>query len=250
MIYNFEGIKNVRDLGGIKTADSRTIKGELLFRTAHLHNATKNDLRRLESFGIKEIFDFRDEFETKKEPDKRVKGANNHNIPALSPLPPFDELDGEELKKIMSNSIEYIFKQIYKDLAESEVSRNAYKRFFRIIISSGGAPVLWHCTQGKDRTGIAAILLLVSLGVSESDALDEYFITNMVMQSEYNSFINSGADSVRAEEFRQIMFVHKECISVFLDSVRENFGSVLGFVKGALEVADEEIADLKKWYLD
>lgn len=250
MIYKFDGIKNARDLGKMKTADGKTVKPKMLFRTAHLHNATRSDLKRLFDFGIKNIVDFRDTFEMQKEPDKALKGADNYNIPALPPLPPFDEFEPEELKKVMNNSIEYIFKAVYKDLAQSDVSIDAYRRFFKIILSSNGAPILWHCTQGKDRTGIAAILLLVALGVDENDAIDEYFITNSVMQSEYNAYINSGINELQAEEFRQIMFVHKECISVFMDSVHKNYGGVLGYVKDGLGITDEEILTLKKWYLE
>lgn len=250
MIYFFDGIKNARDLGGIKSENGQIIKSEMLFRTAHLHNASKKDLKRLNEFGIKNIVDFRDSFETQKEPDKAVKGSENYSLPALPPLPPFEDFEPDELKKVMQNSIEYIFKTIYKDLAESDVSKNAYKQFFKIILSSGGAPILWHCTQGKDRTGVAAILLLVALGVDESDAIDEYFITNSVMQSEYNAYINSGAGELQAEEFRQILFVHEECISVFMDSVYKHYGGVLGYVKNGIGITDDEIMTLKKWYLE
>lgn len=249
MIYKFEGIKNARDLGGIKTESGKTIKPNTLFRTAHLHNATRKDLKRLNELNIKEIFDFRDSYETQKEPDKIVKGANIYSIPALPPLPPFDEFDADELERVMNSSIEMIFKKVYKDLAESDTSKEAYRRFFKTVLASNGAPVLWHCTQGKDRTGIAAILILVALGVSESDALDEYFLTNSVIQSEYNRYINSGANELQAEEFRQIMFVHKECISVFIDSVHKNFGDILGFIRNGLGITEEEIELLKKYYL-
>ena len=250
MIYKFEGIKNARDLGGLKTIDGKTVKSNMLLRSGHLNSATITDIQRLSELGIKEIIDFRDEYEVKREPDKALVGANNQNLPALPPLMPFDEFSKEELQEYFENSVEKVFKGIYKDLAESDVSKNAYRFFFEIILSSNGAPILWHCTQGKDRTGIAAILLLSALGVPYNDIIDEYFITNKVMLEEYEKLQNSGVDESQLSGYHSIMFVHKECIEIYLNSIAKNYGNILSFIKSELGVSDSDITKLKTWYLD
>ena len=250
MIYNFDGIKNVRELGGLKTADGKIVKSNMLFRTAELSNATEEDIKRLCDFGIKEIFDFRDSYEVNKDPDLEVPTAKNHHLPALPPLAPYDDLSDDELKELFEQSVEKIFKIIYKDLAESENAISAYKKFFEIILSSNGAPILWHCTQGKDRTGVGAILLLTALGVPLDAVMEEYFITNEVMQTEFERAVTMGADPITISTFKTVMFVHKECIDIYIDSITKNYGSIGNFIKTALNVSEDAILKLQDWYLE
>ena len=250
MIYSFDAIKNVRELGGIKTIDGKTVKSNMLFRTAELSKATDEDINRLCEFGIKEIIDFRDLYEINKEPDLNVSTANYNSLPALPPLAPYDDLSDSELKRLFDQSVDKIFKVIYTDLATSEISHNAYKKFFEIILSSNGAPILWHCTQGKDRTGVGAILLLTALGVSKQDAVNEYFITNEVMQKEYDRIVNTNADEIVVSTFKTVMFVHKECIDIYLDLICKNYGSIDNYIRTKLELSDSDIEKLRKWYLD
>ena len=100
------------------------------------------------------------------------------------------------------------------------------------------------------RTGIAAILLLSALGVPYNDIIDEYFITNKVMQEEYDKLLNSGVDESQLSGYHSIMFVHKECIEIYLNSIAKNYGNILSFIKSELGVSDSDITKLKTWYLD
>lgn len=61
-------------------------------------------------------------------------------------------------------------------------SNKAYQKMFRLLLEEQ-TPVLLHCTAGKDRTGVAAILILLALDVAEETILDDYMLTNEYRRS-------------------------------------------------------------------
>lgn len=149
MFLDFEKIENVRDLGGMLRLDGTRIRPGVLYRTGKLEHATDADIARLTELGIRYVIDFRDAGEIATAPDRAIPGAEYHSIPALPNLAEnFRPIDDPTYT---AQDVHDDFRRIYRYLAQSPESIGAYGEFFRILLASDGAPVLWHCTQGKDR---------------------------------------------------------------------------------------------------
>lgn len=248
MFHAFEGIENVRDLGGLKRADGARVREGLLFRTGRLTNATDGDIDRLRRLGISEIMDFRDASEVRRDPDREVPGAVNHHLPALPDLSKhFKPVDDPSYT---AEEIHADFQRVYRYLALSTEAHEAYTRFFEILLASEGRPVLWHCTQGKDRTGVAALLLLTALGVDEETIVREYMTTNEFMQRHIDEFEASGAAQEQMAIAREVFYVFEENLRYYLHCLQVEYGTVMNFLELTLGVGPREIAALERYYLE
>ncbi len=247
MFYTFDNIANFRELGGIPASDGRRVKNGLLYRCGELHKASDADISRLsEEFHISKIIDFRDTKETEIRTDRAVNGAEYISIPALPPMP-------AEPMSMMKDDHPLIppqemFPYVYRQLASSLESSVAYRAFFDQLLQSGGKPVLWHCKQGKDRTGVAAILLLTALGVSREEWMRDYLLTNEYMSRRYEEKYAS-LEEEQEREFRKIiMFVREDWLAQYLDIVDKK-GGLNVFLHEQIGVTDAEIEQLKTMYL-
>ena len=158
---------NFRELGGYKTKDGRTVRKGLLYRSAALGSMNERELKALEKMGIRSILDFRSRLEEAAFPDPPVPGATNYHVSAMR------DNDGNDvdyspsaillaaIKEPGFNKVAALTRHAYSFIVfDSE----AYQKMFELLLNEK-APLLFHCTQGKDRTGAAAILLLLALGV-------------------------------------------------------------------------------------
>lgn len=249
MFIAFEGIENARDLGGLTRPDGRRIRKDVLFRTGHLEKATDGDIRRLEEYGVSHVIDFRDLREVRDHPDRPLSGAEHHHIPALGDLhdifakrPDDPTLTPAELHRD--------FITIYRVLALSPHSQTAYEEFFRVLLESEGKPVLWHCTQGKDRTGIAGILLLIALGFEEDAAIEEYLLTNVHANRKIDAFRASGREPEKLDFVKELELVFEENARCWLHCVQVEYGNVQNYLELVLGLGPKEIETLEKYYLE
>ena len=162
-------IQNMRDLGGLKTQDGKTIKPHCLIRSAHLYQAKESDLN-----GIATVIDLRTPGESVQAPDQ-IWHCEYLSLPVFT-----EEEAGISHEKEISA-------QLIPDMAMlyGRLIRECTESLRRIILSimnhdyASGA-VLWHCTEGKDRCGLTTALILESLGVDRKTIMEDYLKTNMV----------------------------------------------------------------------
>ena len=144
--------------------------------------------------------------------------------------------------------------KMYIDFLESETGKRAFSQFLRILLeSSPDRAVLWHCTSGKDRTGLAAMLTLSVLGVEESDIIDDYMLTN-----EYNAgriertrqhLRTRGCNDALTEKATLVFdAVDRRMMENAIAYLKEKYGSVVGYIRSELNISDEEIDMLKEKY--
>ncbi len=145
---------------------------------------------------------------------------------------------------------------MYIGFLTSDSGKKAYSQFFRILL--GAEPdraVLWHCTSGKDRTGLAAMLLLSLLGVEESVIMEDYMLTN-----EYNApRIEGTKKHLRAKGCEEV-FVEKAVLVFdavdrhFMENtiafLKEKYGSILGYIRSELNISAGDMELLKEKYTD
>ena len=243
MFIDFQRIENARDLGGIAVSGGKHIKSGLLLRTAKLEEASDSDISRLaDDYSLKYVLDFRDATELDAHPDREVPGAQNLFIPVLPQLP---EAEGQ----VIVTDPMVVFNRIYREFATEERPVSAYRKFFDILLQGDGA-VLWHCTQGKDRTGIAAILLLTALGADWADIERDYFLTNEFMQPIYDGYAAKHTSERERDIARKFLFVMPECLGIFTSLVEERYGGIMGYLKEKIRLTDAEIEHLRKLYTE
>ena len=249
MFMEFQGIENARQLGGLTREDGARIRQDVLLRTGMLEKATDEDVRWLEELGLAHIIDFRDIREVEDHPDRPVPGAEHHHFAALGNLQNLFKKRPDD-PTMTPAELHHDFTQLYRFLAQSPESQDAYENFFRVLLESGGKPVLWHCTQGKDRTGIAGILLLIALGFDEEQALEEFMLTNTFAQKQLAALEARGVPQERCDFMKEIFFVFRENARFFLDCLQLEYGNVHNYLELVLGVGPKEIEKLEKYYLE
>lgn len=202
----FEGANNFRELGGYRAADGRQVKYGLLYRGGNLDLLkSEADHARLASLGLREILDLRSAGESAAHPDPAVPGrTTSASAVCATPMAPrwtfpvrASSACGRK-KEAFERSVgrpvhdfEW-FSALYREMP----FRNpAYHALFALL-EGRRVPVLFHCSCGKDRTGIGAMLILLALGVSRADALADYMLTNVYRREIIERFL---ADKPAAE---------------------------------------------------
>ena len=159
---------NTRDLGGIKTKNGLHIRQGRLFRSDALTNLTHHDRLDLQKkHDVKAVIDFRSKPEIKQRPDSRISGARLHQLNILSNL----------------SSGRNRMPQYYRQLVTDKQDIRAYRSMFKILLQQKQGAVLYHCTYGKDRTGIATMLILSSLGVPKTTIMKNYLASNRYLSA-------------------------------------------------------------------
>ena len=256
-IAGLEGLNNGRDLGGYVTADGQyQIKSGLLLRTAKLADCTEGDVALLQSLGIKKVIDLRMLTERLSKPDKTIPGAENIVI-STQTIPNIFAITGEDwlmmLSAIKSGVMDTYMTGMYRQLISDPVAIKGTQKFFKQLIAANGDPVLWHCTSGKDRTGIEAYLLMCALGVSEEVARAEYLNTNVFMegkaQENYDKAYKYTHSKWIATEFYKYEGVSEMWLDVALKVIARS-GGVDAYLRDVIKLTDEDFAALRSIYLE
>lgn len=256
-VAGFEGINNFRDLGGYYTADGQhQIKSGVLFRSANLHDATAADIAKLQEMGVTKIIDLRMALERLTKANKSVPGAE-YIADSLLFLPnPFvitmDDFSAT-LKAIKSGVMETYMSNMYRQMIADPVAIHATKVFFQELIEANGAPVLWHCTSGKDRTGTEAMFLMTILGCDPEVIFQEYLNTNYFMaekaQANYDKAYKYTHIKWIAEEFKTYELV-KESWYQLEQNVLARYGGTEAYLHNVVGLSDQDFQTLRDIYLE
>ena len=255
-LVGLTGVQNARDLGGYYTADGQyQVKYGLLFRTAKLYDATDADLAFLQSLGIKKVIDLRMSHEVLTKPDKKVPGAEYIRISPMF-IPNIFAITGEDwmamLSAIKTGVMDTYMANMYRQLVNDPVAIYGTKQFFKQVLSANGDPILWHCTSGKDRTGLEALLLLAALGVDEDVLRAEHMNTNYFMaekaQANYDKAYKYTHSKWIASEFYKYEGVSEGWLDIMLNVIHRS-GSIEDYLRNVIGLTDNDFAQLRATYL-
>lgn len=168
-----EGIRNFRDLGGYPVGQGGATRWGQVFRSGGLDQATHHDLDLIESLGITQVFDLRTQGEVDSAPDRLPRGVERIHLPMSSSVAVHKGL----FERILDGDIT-TFTKI--DMAEGYLRMlEAFPDSVAAMVGSvaEGRKVLFHCSAGKDRTGITAMVLLGLAGVDDGHVLDDYEVS-------------------------------------------------------------------------
>lgn len=185
-VPGFRDIVNLRDLGGRPRPDGRRMRRGLVYRSGALYLMNDDELQRLRGLGLRYVLDLRSRKEVRKHPDPQLPGVTQQHISAAK------DPDGGELSltafglaRVLlraRRSREYQGASLMDTMAtlyarSMAFDNPAYRELFRRL-DAGNVPLLFHCSQGKDRTGVAAILVMLALGYDEESVVDGYVLSN------------------------------------------------------------------------
>lgn len=266
MNLNLERIVNIRELGGLVMRDGRTVKHGLLIRGGALNKATDSDIRSLnEEHRVKMIFDFRTEQEVKHSPDREIPGAKYLWLPTLDPM------NGEKGKDVFSaggfkSAEELVMKaaflpqvqeaarNMYTDIVDNEYSQLQYAVFLQRIIAADEGAIYWHCSQGKDRTGLGAAFILAALGADRETILADYLVSaeayteDLKRMKEY--IISLGGKEAELDVVQTFISVNVGHFIEGLDLIDRKYGGMESYLRHFLLLSDEDREVLRDRYLE
>ncbi len=211
---------NDRELGGYVMADGRQIREGLLLRTGYLYEITQEDIDILtERYHLKMIVDLRTEGEVGARPDPEIPGAEYRAF----------NLYGTKDEDGFDNPV-------YIRYLATQTAKTGYRNLFDALLETEEGAFLWHCKSGKDRTGLASMMILTALGADEDLIMEDFLLTNAAYEMEPEM---SGAGEVKEEDMR-----------LALDYLTETYGSVRGYLTDALGLSEEDFMRLQDRYLE
>jgi len=242
-----QGAVNFRDIGGYHTKNGKTVKMGLLYRSAALNTLTDADLTKLAALHIKYDFDFRGPYEVKTAPDKIPTGTSRISLPAGSENIGDSNYMKNMGKYLKSDSFMMSFYTVLTPF------KDRYTPLFDSLLSNKTiSPMLFHCTAGKDRTGIAAALILYALGVDEQTIFEDYEATNYYRRNENAKTITQMTKYYGLDEkiASNLMGAKKEYIAATFATIRSNFGTIESYLEKELGLNAAKINKLRKIYLE
>ena len=261
----FDNIINARDLGGMIGHGGKAVRRGMLLRTAHLHDATDEDIRRLrEDYHLRRVFDFRSLGEAEFLPDREVEGATHHLLPTIDlseerisgqaiPQEAFLDLENHIVNYSFYPEVQQMAAGMYPSLIRSEYSQLQYAAFLRLIIETPDGGVLWHCFQGKDRTGWGAAFILFALGVDKEAIIEDFDRSNDAYRELVarlnNDILVRGGGEAEMDVIRAFMGVSTKNFRRTLELIDREFGGMLAYLRNQLFLTDADLSLLRHRYL-
>ena len=251
----FEACENFRELGGYTGFGGKRVRYGIFYRAPALANIhTPADRAHFLSLGIRTAFDFRSDAERVLAPDPEFPGVKNIAMNALfAPDGTEQNFDLEEIVR-SEEGMRLLTDGVHEGYVRMPFDNPAYKALFAAI-RAGETPVLFHCTAGKDRTGVAAALILRTLGVSREDILADYLLTNEYRARSSASFCKTLEQmgvpaSLAAEVARVGSGVRRESIESALDAIDVRYPRFEDYLAEQLGVDAAALAGLRERYLE
>ncbi len=250
-----EGADNFRDLGGLPGADGKRVVWGQFYRADNLSALTDFDLAYLGSLELRSVVDLRSPQEVASAPDRLPQSPDLDYIP----MPIYNEAeDTSDIRgRILAGTFgleeaDNLLEEVNRLFGSSQAFR--FAPFMKLIESDDGAPMVYHCTSGKDRTGFATFLLLRTLGVDSALIFDDYLMSNYYRFDRNRRNLRKVnlaqyVKPVNPEVLKPLMLVDPGYLRAGVEEIDSTYGSVDSFLLQEYGVTDSVKADLRQRYL-
>lgn len=256
-----KGVRNMRDLGGYTGENGKKIKSGRLIRSGHLGKANKKALNKfVKDYNVKVEVDFRTERELKEKPAPKIEGVKYYNLPALDEQSLGITTEKGSLEKMLSNlvknnpSIEEYMAKMYCEIAFSDYTLPKYKKFIEILLNNKTGAAVFHCSQGKDRAGLGAVIILMILGTDRETIVKDYMLTAAAAEKKIKAVKFIGKlkrwSAEQTDFLAGALGVREEYIRSVFKKIDSVYGSDYLYLKKAIGLSDDDIEKFKEMYLE
>lgn len=239
-------ITNFRDLGGYSTEDGKQVRYRTFYRCAPVVAKDEEAKHVLLSLGLQTIMDFRSAKEAEKDPDTQLTDCEIFQIGAI-------QLSGNEFggnldfKALMQTAdIKTLKQYMKKTYQELPFDNEAYRMMFQRLLEHK-VPLAFHCSAGKDRTGVGAYLILKTLGVCDEIILQDYLLSN-VYRKEENERIRKMAGPM-GDAAMSLMMVYEEYLTSTMEAIAARYNRFEDYLTSEYGIDENKLQQLRKMYL-
>jgi protein-tyrosine phosphatase len=239
-VLSLEGAHNIRDLGGLETRqNSRTVSGRFL-RADSLHDLSVGAQMMLLESGLRTVIDLRSPKEFERQPNPF---ANHEEIKYVN-VSLFGSLFETKDANAMMPSLEGIY------VSALEMCQPAIRTVLETMAGSESL-TLFHCTAGKDRTGIIAALLLANAEVPDETIADDYALTEQLARQMLERLLDEGVeDGMERESFAKLLTAQASTMHATLGYLEGRFGGVNNYLKTGLGLEEKTVEELRSKLLE
>lgn len=266
---NIGSLINARDLHGLKNRKGKTIKKNSLYRSDALFKISSEDMRRLkEENNLKEIIDFRGEDEINEHTvDPSVDGVKHIYLPLNNGIrnqvtrEHKEHSDNKEVEGIINffyyldekADITYATEKLYRQFVSNEIGVKNLSNFLNEVLSCDGL-LIYHCTDGKDRTGVATYLLLKILDFDDETIFYDYLLTNENVVEKRKRrrelFLSCGIDNeIILNSSDIIAGVRENWLKAAVDEINSRYQGVDSYIENILGFSKEKREYMQEKYL-
>ena len=237
------GASNFRDLGGYTGHGGRTVAWRKLFRSDHLGLLNSDDITQIQQMKVARVFDFRGVAER----TAQVCAIPQARVMSLAIEPTVVQAIQALLENgngIRPEDAVHLMQQTYRAFVHDNSPR--FAELFAHLLDDD-APLVFHCTAGKDRTGFAAALILRALGVPHTAVMQDYLLTNELFRPP--ELLGSHAAYAPQEVRNVIARVQTSFLDAAFDVVRSSHGSLEQYLQKAMRLDSKQQQRLHALYL-
>jgi protein-tyrosine phosphatase len=238
-IIELEGAVNFRDLGGYATTDGQRTRWRVLFRADGLSELTEPDLVIMRELGIRTVIDLRTGHELEQSRfDVDAHPVEFHHFPFIK------SLGNVEAFERAPGFLGAQYQEMLEDAAPQIVGA------LSALAAPGARPAVFHCTAGKDRTGLLSALVLSLLGVPEDTVVADYALSGAAMARLRAKLVVKYPDGKLLIEDSDAVFSADPANMVALFAhVKQRFGTVTEYAS-TIGLPDEVVARLRQAMLE
>ncbi|MHC4045439.1 tyrosine-protein phosphatase [Bradyrhizobium sp. 23AC] len=234
-----QGASNFRDLGGYPTTDGRTTRWRHIFRSNHLGQLTAADIEIVRALGVRSAFDFRG-VEERAAGICVVSEIMVHSLPIEPSV--VAALHTELARGTLTAPVALeLMRESYRNYVRHHT--NSFRNLFGHLLEDR-APLVIHCTAGKDRTGFASALILHALGVPDEIIAEDYLLTNQHYKRDATAAFDLPEDVRNA-----IGSVEASYLAAAFEAIGSEHGDLETYLRDALKLGTAERTALKARYL-
>ncbi len=224
--FNFKAVYNCRDIGGFITSSNQLVQSNVFIRSDNLTDLEKSEMDFLEERGVQAVIDFRHKDEIDHAPDPFAKHPriDYHNIAILDHA----QFTLEDLNRIKLSDL-------YISMAENET----FVRSVFETLAQYDKTVLYHCTAGKDRTGVITALLFKLVGVPDIDIIADYEVSFTYLVPKY-----AGRDENVSEMYKDLFDSKPETMETFLNYLNYKYPNILDYF-ASKRISNETLERIK-----
>ena len=259
-VINLKGLRNSRDIGGYINKDGKKIVGEKFIRSCELSKTNKKTRKvLLNDHNIKTIIDFRTDVELRKKPIPKMKDVSIIHLPVLEDenlgIPRNFKQFKNMWKLVLTDNVppETFMINMYLNMAFSDYSAKKYQEFFKIILDNPDGAILYNCTEGKDRTGLATMFLMLTLNFDKETIINDYMVSKSFCDIKKNVYYKRCKRFFIGKRITNfltgIMSTKEMFINAVFDKIERDYKTIENFLYQRLNLKLNDILKLQNLFL-